>query len=84
MRSGELGCYDLSQLGQFCSVRMARWEVGLMVFRAIEELSEDLLDPAALIGEGPPASRGVAQPGRAPALGAGSRQFESGRPDHFF
>jgi hypothetical protein len=26
--------------------------------------------------------RGVAQPGRAPALGAGSRQFESGRPDH--
>jgi len=27
-------------------------------------------------------SRGVAQPGRAPALGAGSRQFESGRPDH--
>ena len=25
--------------------------------------------------------RGVAQPGRAPALGAGSRQFESGRPD---
>ncbi len=84
MRSGELGCYDLSQLGQFCSVRMARWEVGLMVFRAIEELSEDLLDPAALISEGPPASRGVAQPGRAPALGAGSRQFESGRPDHFF
>jgi hypothetical protein len=29
------------------------------------------------------ASRGVAQPGRAPALGAGSRQFESGRPDAF-
>ena len=27
--------------------------------------------------------RGVAQPGRAPALGAGSRQFESGRPDHY-
>ena len=27
--------------------------------------------------------RGVAQPGRAPALGAGSRQFESGRPDSF-
>ena len=26
--------------------------------------------------------RGVAQPGRAPALGAGCRQFESGRPDH--
>ena len=30
----------------------------------------------------PAVVRGVAQPGRAPALGAGSRQFESGRPDH--
>jgi len=30
-----------------------------------------------------PPARGVAQPGRAPALGAGSRQFESGRPDSF-
>ena len=28
-------------------------------------------------------SRGVAQPGSAPALGAGGRRFESGRPDHF-
>lgn len=28
-------------------------------------------------------SRGVAQPGSAPALGAGSRRFESCRPDHF-
>ena len=27
--------------------------------------------------------RGVAQPGSAPALGAGGRRFESGRPDHF-
>ena len=27
-------------------------------------------------------SRGVAQPGSAPALGAGGRRFESGRPDH--
>ena len=26
--------------------------------------------------------RGVAQPGRAPASGAGGRRFESGRPDH--
>ena len=26
--------------------------------------------------------RGVAQPGRAPALGAGCRRFESSRPDH--
>jgi putative transposase len=29
------------------------------------------------------AERGVAQPGSAPALGAGGRRFESGRPDHF-
>ena len=28
-------------------------------------------------------SRGVAQPGSAPALGAGGREFESRRPDHF-
>jgi len=35
-----------------------------------------------LHGAVPVKMRGVAQPGRAPALGAGSRQFESGRPDH--
>ncbi len=29
-------------------------------------------------------SRGVAQSGSALALGARGRQFESGRPDHFF
>ena len=29
-----------------------------------------------------PYSRGVAQPGSAPALGAGGRQFKSDRPDH--
>ena len=28
-------------------------------------------------------SRGVAQPGSAPALGAGGRRFKSNRPDHF-
>ena len=28
-------------------------------------------------------SRGVAQPGSAPAWGAGGRQFKSGRPDHY-
>jgi hypothetical protein len=28
--------------------------------------------------------RGVAQPGSAPALGAGGREFESRRPDQFF
>ena len=27
--------------------------------------------------------RGIAQPGRAPALGAGGRGFESLRPDHY-
>lgn len=30
-----------------------------------------------------PSCRGVAQPGSAPALGAGGRWFESSRPDHF-
>jgi hypothetical protein len=34
----------------------------------------------AIIREYEP-GRGVAQPGSAPALGAGGRQFESGRPD---
>ena len=29
-------------------------------------------------------SRGVAQPGSAPALGAGGRRFKSYRPDQFF
>ena len=29
-------------------------------------------------------NRGVAQLGSAPALGAGGRRFESGRPDHVF
>jgi hypothetical protein len=28
--------------------------------------------------------RGVAQPGSAPALGAGGPRFKSGRPDHYF
>ena len=28
-------------------------------------------------------NRGVAQPGSAPALGAGGRRFESSRPDYF-
>ena len=31
---------------------------------------------------GPTRNRGVAQPGRAPALGAGGRRSESGIPDH--
>ena len=32
---------------------------------------------------GLPRSRGVAQPGSAPALGAGGPRFKSARPDHF-
>ena len=28
--------------------------------------------------------RGVAQPGSAPALGAGCRRFKSSRPDHYY
>src|SRR5439155_2120274 len=35
------------------------------------------------IESGFPTGRGVAQPGSAPALGAGGRWFESSRPDHF-
>ena len=31
----------------------------------------------------PAARRGVAQSGSAPALGAGGREFESRRPDHY-
>ena len=33
-------------------------------------------------GRGKVTSRGVAQPGSAPALGAGGRRFKSSRPDH--
>ena len=44
---------------------------------------KEILDLPARFAKGPPVARGVAQPGRAPALGAGSRQFESGRPDSF-
>ena len=44
---------------------------------------KEVLDSFARIHKGPPVHRGVAQPGRAPRLGRGCRQFESGRPDHF-
>lgn len=39
-------------------------------------------DSPLAANQGLPSKRGVAQPGRALALGARSRQFESGRPDH--
>ena len=39
-------------------------------------------DSPLAANQGLPSTRGVAQPGRALALGARSRQFESGRPDH--
>ena len=45
---------------------------------------KEFLDSSAGIAKGPPVHRGVAQPGRAPRLGRGCRQFESGRPDHSF
>jgi hypothetical protein len=44
---------------------------------------KELLDSSPGIHKGPAVHRGVAQPGRAPRLGRGCRQFESGRPDHF-
>ena len=46
-------------------------------------LNEEFLASVPGIYKGPPVHRGVAQPGRAPRLGRGCRQFESGRPDHF-
>src|SRR5579864_2071988 len=56
-------------------------------------MSDGTATPARLCGS-PPQSmasssfiikkcRGVAQPGSAPALGAGGRRFKSYRPDHF-
>ena len=46
---------------------------GLSVFRACERCYR----PCAIV------ARGIAQPGRAPALGAGGRRFESCCPDHY-
>ena len=51
------------------------------VARADFRWHEVMLDLHRRFAKGPLFARGVAQPGRAPALGAGSRQFESGRPD---
>src|SRR3954463_11653888 len=42
-----------------------------------------LLVSAPPLGDRAPRHRGVAQPGSAPALGAGCRRFESSRPDQF-
>ena len=36
------------------------------------------------VGKSPTTSRSLAQPGRAPALGAGSRRFESCNSDQFY
>ena len=41
------------------------------------------LSRAMLSARVPTAFRGIAQPGSAPALGAGGREFESRCPDHF-
>ncbi len=38
--------------------------------------------PVGARAGGPGYNRGVAQPGSAPALGAGGRRFKSSRPDH--
>ena len=52
-------------------------------FPGVEIFLKEVLDSFARIHKCPPVHRGVAQPGRAPRLGRGCRQFESGRPDHF-
>ena len=60
-------------------------DVGLPVAPASRDLSAGCpLDAARPNGQIPRVlwCRGVAQPGRAPALGAGGRWFESSRPDH--
>src|SRR5690554_3662023 len=44
---------------------------------------EEVLHFAALRATCPPYGRSVAQPGSAPASGAGGRRFESSRSDHF-
>jgi hypothetical protein len=48
-------------------------EVGRVVACFLPALRERIAD----------CRRGIAQPGRAPALGAGCREFESLYPDHF-
>jgi uncharacterized protein (DUF433 family) len=42
------------------------------------------LPGSGLESNGSKECRGVAQPGSAPALGAGGRRFKSSRPDHYF
>ncbi len=46
----------------------------------LKQASERLPWGRLRVNNGP--IRGVAQPGSAPALGAGGRQFKSDRPDH--
>ena len=71
-----------------CRVRQGSQEAGeagiSMGGRPREIFIKEFLDSFPGIAKGPPVHRGVAQPGRAPRLGRGCRQFESGRPDHFF
>jgi hypothetical protein len=63
-----------------CGVR----RVGVAVMRQLFPAAGDgpaELHPVTCDNRG--IGRGVAQPGSAPALGAGGRWFESSRPDHF-
>ena len=45
------------------------------------QLLELMLEAASLCQARDPYNRDVAQPGSAPALGAGGRRFKSSRPD---
>jgi hypothetical protein len=70
------------ELGVFWDSRQESWDSSGTVFarkaqHARKRTAESRGKIEVLQG------RGVAQPGSAPALGAGGRWFESSRPDHF-
>ena len=69
------------------------FRVGILMYGSAQPARADALVPAGPHGFaargrcgrlGGIVGRGVAQPGSAPALGAGGRRFKSSRPDHLF
>ena len=52
-----------------------------MTLRRVAGLRKTQIDSPSRLPYTPGLQRGVAQPGSAPALGAGGPQFKSGRPD---
>jgi methylenetetrahydrofolate reductase (NADPH) len=75
-RHTRAACFTMNQVEQTLA-----WQG-----RMVEELGESVDSVRRIRRHGSTIStqsRGVAQPGSAPALGAGGRWFESSRPDHF-